>query len=360
MDNLTHSLLGAALAKTPLGRASPLAPAALVIAANLPDFEVLVLTFCDKPTNMMHHRGITHSVLGILILAPLLTLLWRGVERRWARAGPRGSFLGLLTGVFLAAASHPLLDWLNTYGVRPWLPFDTTRYHGDLTFIVDPWLWLLLGAVVCLAGERTRAGSVLLAIVAIPATAFVVLTSAVTPAALHVVWPVAIGALLIARWSGLGRKHALAFVAVGLTLAVGYVGFLGWSGRRAWRQSERVISAQLPAGETIIAHTISPQLADPLHWGIVAETEQAVYRHEFSIRSGPGGAVRLAKRLEDPLVCTLEGTPEYRAWRYFARHPVAAVARNGYGRRLYLLDARYGVFPARGFSGFAIDIPASP
>ena len=47
-------------------------------------------------------------------------------------------------------ASHLFMDWWNGYGVRPFYPWDPTWYYGDLVFVVDPWVWLMLGgAVVC-------------------------------------------------------------------------------------------------------------------------------------------------------------------------------------------------------------------
>ena len=32
---------------------------------------------------------------------------------------------------------QPLLDWLNTYGVRFLMPFDGTWFYGDALFIID-------------------------------------------------------------------------------------------------------------------------------------------------------------------------------------------------------------------------------
>jgi len=356
MENVAHTLLGAALGKTRLGHGSPLAPVALAVAANLPDFENLVLAFCDRATNMVHHRGITHALAGILVLVPLFTLLTCAVEKLFVRGAPGGSFWCLLPGVALATASHPLLDWLNTYGWRPWLPFDHTRYHGDLVFIVDPWLWLLLGGAVCLAGRRTRAGSIALAVLAI------LLFLALLVLGVWLPWPVLLGwatlAAMIgwARWRGWGQRRADAVVLTGLLFTAGYVGLLGWTGRTAGRLSTAVVTTALPPGETIVARTLSPQFGNPLRWQVVTETHKAIYRHDIALSRAPGAALRLPKRLDDPLVRQVVGSRPGAAWRQFARHPVAAVARNGNGRRVYLLDARYGVFPARGFSSVVVDV----
>ncbi len=170
MDNLTHALTGALIARTLPARwtgelAEPLDPdarrpgrwvmLASIIAANLPDFEVLVLwppPLGDKAAYLMHHRGWSHSLVGIAAEVVAFTgLLW--LLARWRRTA--GWFAGFtptrgLAVAVLGAYSHLFLDWWNSYGVRLFYPWDKTWYYGDLVFIVDPWVWLMLGgALVC-------------------------------------------------------------------------------------------------------------------------------------------------------------------------------------------------------------------
>jgi inner membrane protein len=56
----------------------------------------------------------------------------------------------------IAVATHPLLDYLNTYGMRWFMPVIDRWYYGDVLFIVDPWMWAILAAGVVL-GWRKRA-----------------------------------------------------------------------------------------------------------------------------------------------------------------------------------------------------------
>ena len=156
MDNVTHTLVGAALAQTGLKRWTPLATTALLLGANFPDIDILV--GFNKLVYLEHHRGITHAIVSI----PLLSLLLAGAlyaGGRWWRppAEPRARFGRLLVLALLAMGTHPLLDFTNSYGWRPFLPWRNDWYYGDIDFVVDPWLWASLGGTVMLVTATTRA-----------------------------------------------------------------------------------------------------------------------------------------------------------------------------------------------------------
>src|SRR5690606_11950386 len=157
MDNLAHTLAGAILAESGLKHRTRLGTATLLIAANLPDVDVLVLLFGD---GLAHRRGWTHGVLGLFVLPVVLALAMTLWGRRRRDQHPPGS-PPLRSGQLLLLASagvlsHPILDWLNTYGMRWLMPFDGTWFYGDALFIVDPWLWGIL-LVGVLGGRRVGA-----------------------------------------------------------------------------------------------------------------------------------------------------------------------------------------------------------
>lgn len=140
MDNICHTLVGAALAETGLGRRTRYATAALVIGANLPDIDVPA-AFTEY--GLAFRRGVTHGILALVVLPFLLTgglLLWA----RWRKAERDIVPRQLLLLSALAILTHPTLDWMNTYGMRWLMPFDGTWSYGDSLFIIDPWLLLLL------------------------------------------------------------------------------------------------------------------------------------------------------------------------------------------------------------------------
>ena len=137
MDNITHTLVGLMLSRAGLNRLTPRSTAILILAANAPDIDV-VTRFSSSVKYLEYHRGFTHSLAAIPMLAVLVVLVVRVLGRTplpWARA-----LLVAAAGV----ASHPLLDWTNVYGVKLLLPFASDWLHGDLFFIVDVWIWAVL------------------------------------------------------------------------------------------------------------------------------------------------------------------------------------------------------------------------
>ena len=154
MDPLTHTLVGASLAATGLGEKTRGAAAALIVGANLPDIDVLSYAVGSDEA-LGFRRGWTHGFLALIVLPAILALAIWWWEHRAAgdRAGKDLSGRWILALSYLAVFTHPALDWLNTYGMRWLMPFDGTWYYGDAVFIVDPWLWLILG-LAWLSGQR--------------------------------------------------------------------------------------------------------------------------------------------------------------------------------------------------------------
>ena len=154
MDNLCHSLVGAALSESGLRPRTRYATTALVLGANFPDIDVAAV-FTEH--GLGFRRGITHGIPALIVLPFVLTgiiLVWHAVFRRPIESKPvRPRQLLLLSA--LAILTHPALDWMNTYGMRWLMPLDGTWLYGDSLFIVDPWILLMLGAA-WLGGRRAR------------------------------------------------------------------------------------------------------------------------------------------------------------------------------------------------------------
>ena len=163
MDNLCHTLVGAALGEAGLKRRTRFGNATLMIASNLPDIDVLA--FATATPSVALRRGWTHGILAQLCLPILLTAIVLAVARR--RSGATRSTLPgasddppirareLLLLSYIGVITHVLMDLLNTYGVRLLMPFDRRWFYGDVLFIIDPWLWLVLGAGIWIARRHS-------------------------------------------------------------------------------------------------------------------------------------------------------------------------------------------------------------
>jgi inner membrane protein len=164
MDNLCHTLVGAAFGEAGLKQHSRFGSATLMIAANLPDVDVLV--FGSDVPSVAFRRGWTHGILAQIVLPLLLAgLVFMIDRRRPARPGSdatrstsprRASLPALIMLSYAGVLSHVFLDFLNNYGVRLLMPFSGRWFYGDALFIIDPWLWLILGAGVLVARTRRR------------------------------------------------------------------------------------------------------------------------------------------------------------------------------------------------------------
>jgi inner membrane protein len=148
MFNSTHTFVGLAVARTGLDKWVPRAAITAVIAANLPDLDI-VYDLAGVPSYIEHHRGITHSFVGI----PLLSVALAGAMYIFTR-----NFWRTFVVALIVMGTHPALDYSNPYGLRPFLPFDGTWYYGDTLFIIDPVidLILLLGIVIGAFFKRAK------------------------------------------------------------------------------------------------------------------------------------------------------------------------------------------------------------
>jgi inner membrane protein len=206
VDNLCHSLVGAALSGAGFRRRTGLATVTMVIGANLPDVDVLVYLFGGGGASALaFRRGWTHGVLAMVVLPLLLAglMTWVGRKRQARRErrgrptlGPPISFSQLLVVSAISIWSHPLFDLLNTYGVRLLMPFSPRWFYGDTLFIVDPWVWIALGIGTFMSIRRARA-------VPVGAGSKAVMARAERPARLAIAAVITyISAMAVSAWLG--------------------------------------------------------------------------------------------------------------------------------------------------------------
>jgi membrane-bound metal-dependent hydrolase YbcI (DUF457 family) len=143
MDALTHVAVGACIGwGLPQRWAGSGAAPTVVVGALLPDADILLDPFLN-PQSGFAHRGFTHSLVGVAVLAPLAALvaLRLSREKRYAR---------LVTLIAMGMLSHLLLDLPTPMGTVLFYPFSRNDVHLDFLGYAD-WTLFTLALVVLLA-----------------------------------------------------------------------------------------------------------------------------------------------------------------------------------------------------------------
>ncbi len=294
MDSITHALVGAVLAQTGLKRRTALAVPTLVIAASLPDIDIVSGLWLTSIEQLGFRRGITHGPLGTLLLPPLLCALmlgWDALRRRGAPDRPAVHRGWLLALAYIGWASHLLLDIPNNYGVRFGVPFAETWTYGDSLFIIDVWLWALMIAALLIGWRAERRGA--------------------------------------AAWTRPARTA--------VTIGLAYIALNSWITASAEAQAAKLLAAAGVSDALVVASPV-PALfwqrdimwrTPTLYGGGMAAVGQGV-------RVSPAGQPH---RASDPRIAALAATNrEVAAFLRWSRMPVAEFARDG---TLTLTDQRY-------------------
>jgi inner membrane protein len=291
MDNVCHTLAGAAFAEAGLKTRTRFGAPVLMIAANLPDIDVLA--FASSTPSVALRRGWTHGVLAQLLLPALLTALVILVDRAWrSRPGhPPARAVPLLLLSYVGVFSHVFLDWLNTYGVRLLMPLSPTWFYGDSVFIIDPWLWGALGLGVFAA-----------------------------------------------------RRHGVRRPArVALVVAAVYIGAMIWSARAA---RALVLEAWVrERGSPPHGLMVGPVPVNPLRKTIIVDGGQAYERGTFEwwpVRVRFDGLPVPTRAAEPAVARAQEQDADMRAVLVWARFPYYELQPVDGGMRVTLRDMRFG------------------
>lgn len=135
-------MTGACLGRSGFNRMTAYATLAMTLAAEAPDIDML--SYLGGPVaGFAHHRGITHTFIGAPFMALAVTGLvwcfdrWRRRRKRKPPVQPVRWFVIWLLAL-IADGSHLLLDYTNSYGLRPLFPFNPHWYAWSIMPIVSP------------------------------------------------------------------------------------------------------------------------------------------------------------------------------------------------------------------------------
>ena len=155
MDSLTQLTLGMAVAHSVLRKSKPIHTLTVGAAiGTLPDLDVLI-SFGDPVSNFVYHRGFSHSLLVLTVLAPLIAWVWHKFLLK-SEEEESPSYQRTVVATWLVLISHILIDAFTIYGTRIFWPSSSVPESWSIIFIIDPLYTLPLLAGVILAAKYSR------------------------------------------------------------------------------------------------------------------------------------------------------------------------------------------------------------
>jgi inner membrane protein len=146
MDSLTHIALGAcigeAFAGKTLGKKAMLWGA---LAQSIPDIDFVASFWMNTSSNLLAHRGFTHSFLFCAIITILFAFLAEHFHRPH-NISLKKWMIFFVSVIFI----HIFLDAFNNYGVGWFEPFSHKRISFNIIYVADP-LFSIWPGLACLA-----------------------------------------------------------------------------------------------------------------------------------------------------------------------------------------------------------------
>jgi inner membrane protein len=155
LDSLTHIALGACMGEAFAGK--KLGKKAMIwgaIAQSAPDIDFLASSWMNSSSNLLAHRGFTHSLLFCLIATCLMAFAAERFHRphnigfkKWA------AFFGAV--IFI----HVFIDAFNNYGVGWFEPFSHMRISFNTIYVADPFfsIWPAIACAALVMLKRSSA-----------------------------------------------------------------------------------------------------------------------------------------------------------------------------------------------------------
>ncbi|MGD1975083.1 MAG: metal-dependent hydrolase [Desulfobacterales bacterium] len=159
MDTITQIALGAAVGEVTLGR--EVGKRAILwggLCGLFPDLDVLV-PLGDAVKDFTYHRSASHSLFVLALLTPVFVWLILKIHPQTRIHLKKWVLL-----VYLAFATHVILDCCTVYGTQIFWPLPTPPVMWSTIFIIDPLysMPLIVGVLVALIFSRkTRRGHII-------------------------------------------------------------------------------------------------------------------------------------------------------------------------------------------------------
>ena len=280
MDNLTHSVVGLAVGELAHRSLPPesdtdrqktrhrLLLVTCWAASSFPDLDLVLTPLLPAPLGyLLHHRGHTHTLLyaipQALLLWSLIWLLWPSARALLKEsASARAGFI--LSGV-LGFTLHMLMDYLNSYGIHPFHPFDSRWLYGDMVFIVEPMFWILLGIPLAMMVPRALVKILLIAAL-VGAQVFFTMKGFLSFGSLAVLFVAALAIGVVQHTAGAASRRGL---VTALAMSLIFISIQGI----ASREGSQVVATtlqKLDPESRVLDSAMTSFPTNPLCWSFVS------------------------------------------------------------------------------------------
>jgi inner membrane protein len=252
------------------------------------------------------------------------------------------------------------------------LPWNPRWFYGDFVFIIDPFIWIVLGGAAFLLTAKKRKHLLIWIVIAL-VPSYIVLVGPAAPERLineilfRLLWIVALIVLVTFYRRKIHEQHGARIAVVALVMVTLYLG--GLAGAHALALGRAKLQAANIAtrnAEKVVKVAAMPTAANPAEWVSVMETDQATYRFHTSLwRATPGETdVPDVLRYEKPKGLSAEAVAEAerdgrsQIFLGFARFPVMRVIGEDCATQtlVQFADLRY-TEPGRNRGTFSLEVP---
>jgi membrane-bound metal-dependent hydrolase YbcI (DUF457 family) len=358
VDFLTHGVAGAFIAwarprRWMVSKATPVT----VAAALLPDLDVFG---GFDTTSSLAHRGFTHSLFGVAVLAPLVAVVPWWLTKRKESYGIYVALVGL------GMLSHLVLDVPTEVGSRVFWPFYRKTVFVDWLSGID-FTFFTLALFVLLAAwtfskpeVALRRGILSSALLLVfcwwlfarwPLFGRRLSMSLYTDEPFHTVYPLVLGTMLLllfiafwrAGWSF--RQNPATFGRFGLAVFAIYLLACGAAHWAALRQINEFTRAH---GIRVLGRAASrldpSSFIGPLRWTGLVRAPEGVYEAEVSLLGPESPKFRLySYPAENQFLAKAKSVPEVKSYLSEARFPVSCYEPQGNQRLAEFYDPWWGV-----------------
>jgi inner membrane protein len=295
MDNLSHSLAGLAggeLIHRCLGPENSqeltrlrrrLLLLTCWLSSNFPDLDLVLTPLLPAPLGyLLHHRGHTHTFLyaipqGIGIYL-LILALWPSARHlmRNSRHAHMGVALSIVGGLIM----HLAMDYLNSYGIHPFHPFDSRWFYGDAVFILEPVFWVAFGVPLIMGLQNPWLKRMLLALLTSVLFYFTNKDYLLWPS---LIFLVLMGMALI----GIGKKngpHGIAALLIGIMAGISFILVQSIASNQAKNALEKQVKLGNPA-HVMLDAALTPFPSNPFCWSFIS-VESNETAGTYSLRRG--------------------------------------------------------------------------